>query len=75
MVLKAGYNNKIVVHGETSGRNNEQTIYVLLGDNSAYVKTSMKSVINRIDSSGNSALHYAKHYPNQVYSRERYEGK
>ena len=65
MVFKAGYNNKIVVHGETSGRNNEQTIYALLSDNSAYVKTAMKSIINRIDTSGNSALHYAKHYPNQ----------
>ena len=58
--------DKIVVHGETSGRNNEQTVFVLLSDTSAYVKTAMRSVINRIDSSGNSALHYAKHYPNQV---------
>ena len=55
-----------MVHGETSGRNNEQTVFVLLSDTSAYVKTAMRSVINRIDSSGNSALHYAKHYPNQV---------
>ena len=65
-LVQAGYNNKIVVHGETSGRNNEQTVFVLLSDTSAYVKTAMRSVINRIDSSGNSALHYAKHYPNQV---------
>ena len=41
-------------------------VFVLLSDTSAYVKTAMRSVINRIDSSGNSALHYAKHYPNQV---------
>ena len=65
-LVQACYNNKIVVHGETSGRNNEQTVFVLLSDTSAYVKTAMRSVINRIDSSGNSALHYAKHYPNQV---------
>ena len=25
----------------------------------------MRSVINRVDSSGNTALHYSKHYPNQ----------
>ena len=65
MVLKAGYNNKIAVHGAASGRNNEQTVSVLLSDNSQYVKTAMKSIINRVDSNGNTALHYAKHYPNQ----------
>jgi len=65
MVLKAGYNNKIVVHGESSGRNNEQTIFSLLSDNNTFVRTAMRSVINRVDSNGNTALHYSKHYPNQ----------
>ena len=59
MVLKAGYNNKIAVHGAASGRNNEQTVSVLLSDSSQYVKTAMKSIINRVDSNGNTALHYA----------------
>ena len=44
---------------------NEQTIYTLLSDNNMLVKYGMKSIINRVDSSGNTALHYAKHYPNQ----------
>ena len=25
----------------------------------------MRSVINRVDSNGNTAIHYSKHYPNQ----------
>ena len=69
-LVQACYNNKIVVHGETSGRNIEQAVFVLLRNTSAYVKTAMRSVINRIDSSGNSALHYAKHYPNQVQTSQ-----
>ena len=47
-----------MVHGETSGRNNEQAVFVLLSDTSAYVKTAMRSAINRIDNAKNS--------PNQV---------
>ena len=51
-------NNKIVVHGETSRRNNEPAVFVLLSNTSAYVKTAMRSAINRIDNAKNS--------PNQV---------
>ena len=40
-------------------------MYSLLSDNNNFVKHAMKSIINRVDSSGNTAIHYAKHYPNQ----------
>ena len=56
---------QILVHGDECGHVNEQTIYTLLSDNNMLVKHGMKSIINRVDSSGNTALHYAKHYPNQ----------
>ena len=58
-------NCQILVHGDECGHVNEQTIYTLLSDNNMLVKHGMKSIINRVDSSGNTALHYAKHYPNQ----------
>ena len=56
---------QILVHGQDCGRVNELTIYALLSDNNNVVKHAMKSIINRVDSSGNTALQYAKHYPNQ----------
>ena len=59
------FNFQIVVHGESSGRNNEQTIFSLLSDNNTLVRTAMRSIINRVDTNGNTALNYSKHYPNQ----------
>ena len=65
VVLKAGYYNKIVVHGDESGYVNIKTIHTLLSDNNLLIQQQMRSIINRQDSSGNTALHYAKQYPDQ----------
>ena len=66
MVLKAGYYNKIVVHGDESGYVNIKTIHTLLSDNNLLIQQQMRSIINRQDSYGNTALHYAKQYPDQT---------
>ena len=65
IVLKAGYYNKIVVHGDGAGDHNVNTVYNLFGTNNSYVSEQMKSIVNSLDSYGNSSLHYAKSYPNQ----------
>ena len=65
VVLKAGYYNKIVVHGDESGYVNIKTIHTLLSDNNLLIQQQMRSIINRQDSYGNTALHYAKQYPDQ----------
>ena len=66
VVLKAGYYNKIVVHGDESGYVNIKTIHTLLSDNNLLIQQQMRSIINRQDSYGNTALHYAKQYPDQT---------
>ena len=65
VVLKAGYYNKIIVHGEDAGFVNIKTIYTLFADNNLIVQQQMRSIINRTDSNGNTALHYARTYPDQ----------
>ena len=65
VVLKAGYYNKIVVHGDDSGFVNIKTIHSLFNDNNPIIQQQMRSIINRKDSYGNTALHYAKQYPDQ----------
>ena len=65
VVLKAGYYNKIVVHGDDSGFVNIKTVHALFGDNNPIIQQQMRSIINRKDSYGNTAMHYAKQYPDQ----------
>jgi len=65
MVLKAGYYNKIGVHGDESGEANIKSLESLFSDDNRLVQAQMRSIVNRLDSYGNSALHYAKPYPNQ----------
>ena len=65
VVLKAGYYNKIIVHGEDSGFVNIKTIHTLFNDNNLIIQQQMRSIINRRDSHGNTALHYARTYPDQ----------
>ncbi len=65
VVLKAGYYNKIVVHGDDSGFVYIKTIQALFGDNNSIIQQQMRSIINRRDSYGNTALHYARQYPDQ----------
>ena len=65
VVLKAGYYNKIVVHGDDSGFVNIKTIQALFSDNNMIIQQQMRGIINRQDSYGNTALHYAKQYPDQ----------
>ncbi|XP_023346076.1 uncharacterized protein LOC111715063 [Eurytemora carolleeae] len=69
VVLKAGYYNKILVHGEECGVVNEKTIYCLFKENSIRLKYSMMAIINRADSYGNTPLHYAKQYPTQEITK------
>ncbi len=65
VVLKAGYYNKIIVHGDESGDGNVKTIYALFDSNNLIIQQQMRSIINRQDNQGNTALHYAKQYPDQ----------
>ena len=65
MVLKAGYYNKIIVHGEESGEVNVATLEALFDEDNLSIRQQMRSIVNRPDSHGNTALHYAKHYPDQ----------
>lgn len=65
IVIKAGYYNKIVVHGDESGFVNIKTIHCLFAEHNLVIQQQMKSIINRQDSYGNTALHYAKQYPDQ----------
>ena len=52
VVLKAGYYNKIIVHGEDAGFVNIKTIHALFSDNNTVVQQQMRSIINRRDSQG-----------------------
>ena len=65
MVLKAGYYNKIVVHGEESGEVNILALRAFFSDNNLRVQQQMRSIVNRQDDYGNTPLHYAKTYPDQ----------
>ena len=65
MTLKAGYYNKIIVHGEESGEVNVTTLEALFDEDNLSIRQQMRSIVNRPDSHGNTALHYAKYYPDQ----------
>ena len=52
VVLKAGYYNKIIVHGEDAGFVNIKTVHALFSDNNSVVQQQMRSIINRRDSQG-----------------------
>ena len=66
MTLKAGYYNKIIVHGEESGEVNVTTLEALFDEGNLSIQQQMRSIVNRPDSHGNTALHYAKYYPDQA---------
>lgn len=66
MVLKAGYYNKIAVHGDESGFVNVETLKELLKDDASGVQSQMREIINRLDSYGNTPIHYARPYPDQT---------
>jgi len=61
MTLKAGYYNKIIVHGEESGEVNVTTLEALFDEGNLSIQQQMRSIVNRPDSHGNTALHYAKY--------------
>lgn len=63
MVLKAGYYNKIVIHGEESGEVNINTLHELFSGNNRTIQYQMRGIVNNRDSYGNTALHYARPYP------------
>ncbi len=69
MVLKAGYYNKIAVHGDESGGHSIKTLECLFEDDSSVVQKLMRGIVNRLDHQGNSALHYAKPYPDQSVAK------
>lgn len=69
ILLKAGYYNKIVVHGDESGQIYYRTVEALMSDNNLVIQQEMRSIINRQDSYGNTALHYAKQYPDQSMAK------
>ncbi|TRY68237.1 hypothetical protein TCAL_06841 [Tigriopus californicus] len=66
MVLKAGYYNKIAVHGDESGFVNVETLMELLKEDASGVQAQMREIINRLDSYGNTPIHYARPYPDQA---------
>ena len=63
VVLKAGYYNKIVVHGDESGEVNVETLKELFAGDNKRVQALMTGIVNRQDSYGNTPLHYARPYP------------
>ena len=66
IILKAGYYNKIVVHGEESGEVNTKSLNSLFNDNNLTLQAQMRSIVNKVDNGGNTPLHYAKPYPDQA---------
>ena len=65
MIIKTGYHNKIIKHGDESVHMIIKTLKVLFHDNNPSIQQQMRNILNNRDKQGNTALHYTKLYPDQ----------